>query len=138
MSEAVKPVPSRVAVIAAEPQFFVADIKASCDFFMRLGFSVEFLYGDPPFYGQVKRDGARINLRRVDRPVIDPHLRDRESLLSAAVTVGTGDELKQLFIEFQAAGVNFFQTLRKEPWGARNFIVKDPDGNLLLFAGPAD
>jgi hypothetical protein len=22
------------------------------------------------------------------------------------------------------------------PWGARNFIVKDPDGNLVLFAGP--
>jgi catechol 2,3-dioxygenase-like lactoylglutathione lyase family enzyme len=138
MSEHVKPVASRVAVIAAEPQFFVADIKASCDFFTRLGFSVEFLYGEPPFYGQVKRDGARINLRCVDRPVIDPHLRDRESLLSAAVTVGTGDEVKQLFIEFQAAGVNFFQTLRKEPWGAKNFIVKDPDGNLLLFAGPAD
>jgi hypothetical protein len=28
--------------------------------------------------------------------------------------------------------------LRKEPWGAETFIVKDPDGNLLLFAGPAD
>jgi hypothetical protein len=32
----------------------------------------------------------------------------------------------------------FFQTLRKEPWGAKTFIVKDPDGNLLLFSGPAD
>jgi len=28
--------------------------------------------------------------------------------------------------------------LRKERWGAETFIVKDPDGNLLLFAGPAD
>ncbi|OCP36555.1 hypothetical protein BC360_04025 [Ensifer sp. LC163] len=28
--------------------------------------------------------------------------------------------------------------LRTEPWGARNFIVLDPDGNLILFAGPAD
>jgi uncharacterized glyoxalase superfamily protein PhnB len=139
MPEHVKPVPSTVAVIAAEPQLFVADIKASCDFFtQRLGFSVEFLYGEPPFYGQVRRDGASINLRSVDRPVIDPDLRDRESLLSASLTVGTSDHIKQLFIEFQAAGVSFFQTLRKEPWGARNFIVKDPDGNLLLFAGPAD
>jgi catechol 2,3-dioxygenase-like lactoylglutathione lyase family enzyme len=138
MSEHVKPVTSRVAVIAAEPQFFVADIKASCDFFTRLGFSVEFLYGEPPFYGQVRRDGARINLRGVDRPVIDPHLRERERLLSATVTLGTGDEVKQLFMEFQAAGVDFFQTVRKEPWGAKTFIVKDPDGNLLLFAGPAD
>ncbi len=23
-------------------------------------------------------------------------------------------------------------------WGAKDFIVKDPDGNLLLFAGPAE
>ena len=41
-------------------------------------------------------------------------------------------------LEFQAAGVPFFQTLRREPWGAKTFIVKDPDGNLLLFAGPAE
>jgi uncharacterized glyoxalase superfamily protein PhnB len=59
-------------------------------------------------------------------------------MLSAALTVATAEEIKQLFLEFQTAGVIFFQTLRREPWGARNFIVKDPDGNLLLFAGPAE
>ena len=87
---------------------------------------------------QVKRDGARLNLRCVDRPVIDAEYRDREELLSAAMTVGTADEIKQLFLEFQAADVAFFQTLKTQPWGARNFIIKDPDGNLLLFAGPAE
>jgi len=40
--------------------------------------------------------------------------------------------------QFQAPGVAFFQTLRREPWSAKTFIVKDPDGNLLLFAGPAE
>jgi len=30
--------------------------------------------------------------------------------------------------------VDFAQTLRNEPWGARTFIVRDPDGNLILFA----
>ena len=130
---------TRATITAAEPQLFVADIKASCDFFIqKLGFTLEFTYGEPPFYAQVKRDGARINLRCVDRPVIDPELRDRESLLSAAMTVESAEEIKQLFLEFQSAGVAFFQTLRREPWGAKNFIVKDPDGNLLLFAGPAE
>ena len=130
---------TRATLTAAEPQLFVADIKASCDFFIqKLGFTLEFTYGEPPFYAQVKRDGARINLRCVDRPVIDPELRDRESLLSAAMTVESAEEIKQLFLEFQSAGVAFFQTLRREPWGAKNFIVKDPDGNLLLFAGPAE
>jgi uncharacterized glyoxalase superfamily protein PhnB len=58
--------------------------------------------------------------------------------LSADMAVDTHEEIEQLFLEFQAAGITFFQTLRKEPWGAATFIVKDPDGNLLLFAGPAD
>jgi uncharacterized glyoxalase superfamily protein PhnB len=50
----------------------------------------------------------------------------------------TAEEIKQLYLEFQAAGVTFAQPLRREPWGAKTFIVKDPDGNLVLFAGPAD
>jgi uncharacterized glyoxalase superfamily protein PhnB len=130
---------SKAVITAAEPQLFVADIKASCDFFsQKLGFSITFAYGEPPFYAQVKRDAARLNLKCVDRPVIDAVLRDREELLSAAMTVATTGEIKQLFREFRSAGVASHQTLKKQPWGAMNFIVEDPDGNLLLFAGPAD
>ena len=84
------------------------------------------------------RDAARLNLRCVERPVIASLLRYREELLSASMTVATADEIKLLFLEFQSAGVAFHQRLKKQPWGARNFVVKDPDGNLLLFAGPAD
>ncbi|MBR1124008.1 VOC family protein [Bradyrhizobium lablabi] len=130
---------AKAVITAAEPQLFVSDIAASCDFFTsRLGFTVAFTYGDPPFYAQVKRDGARLNLRHVDRPVIDPALRDREELLAASLTVARAEEIAALFSEFQAAGVTFFQMLRQQPWGARDFIVRDPDGNLLLFAGPAE
>jgi catechol 2,3-dioxygenase-like lactoylglutathione lyase family enzyme len=131
--------PSRAFLTVAEPQLFVADIKASCDFFAgKLGFAVAFTYGEPPFYAQVGRDGARINLRCVAQPVIDQALRDREQLLSASLTVATAEEIEALFLEFQAAGVTYFQTLKREPWGARDFIIKDLDGNLLLFAGPAE
>ncbi len=118
---------------------FVADINASCDFFcQKLGFAVDFVYGDPPFYGQVVRDNARLALRLVCEPVFVGDVRSREHLLSAAITVDTADEIKRLFLDFQAAGVPFHQVLKKEPWGARNFIVLDPDGNLILFSGPAD
>ena len=130
---------ARPALVGAEPQLFVADIKASCDFFtQRLGFAIVFVYGEPPFYAQVKRDGARLNLRCVDQPVFDPVLRKREHLLSAAITVAGADEIRALYAEFQLAGVEFHQPLRREPWGATNFIIADPDGNLLLFAGPAE
>jgi catechol 2,3-dioxygenase-like lactoylglutathione lyase family enzyme len=129
---------TRPVLTAAEPQLFVSDLKATCDFFSgKLGFSVAFIYGEPPFYGQVQRDAARLNLRHVDAPLIDPALCERESLLAASITVGTAEDIKQLFLEFQAAGVAFAQPLKHEPWGAKDFIVKDPDGNLVLFAGPA-
>jgi catechol 2,3-dioxygenase-like lactoylglutathione lyase family enzyme len=122
-----------------EAQLYVADINASCDFFTsKLGFAIDFVYGDPPFYGMVKRDHARLCMRLVCEPVFVGDIRQREHLLSASITVDTAAEIKQLFLEFQSAGVSFHQGLKKEPWGARNFIVLDPDGNLILFAGPAD
>lgn len=129
----------KAVISATAAQLFVSDIETSCDFFMqKLGFSIVFVYGKPPFYAQVKRDRGLLNLKSVDYSFVDPQLRDRESSLSADMGVDTHEEIEQLFLEFQAAGVTFFQTLRQEPWGAMTFIVKDPDGNLLLFAGPAD
>jgi catechol 2,3-dioxygenase-like lactoylglutathione lyase family enzyme len=139
MPQQTEPSQLKPVITATAAQLFVADIKASCDFFtQKLGFSIVFVYGEPPFYAQVKRDAGLLNLKCMDRPAIDPDLRDRESLLSSDMGVATAEEIKQLFLEFQAKGVTFFQTLRKEPWGAKTFIVKDPDGNLLLFAGPAE
>ena len=129
----------KVTLVAAEPQLLVTDIKASCKFFVeKLGFSIVFSYGDPPYYAQVGRDGVRLNLRCVEATVIGSTVRDHEELLSASITVATADEIKMLFLEFQSAGVSFHQTLKKQPWGAKNFVVKGPDGNLLLFAGPAN
>ena|SRR5579863_9737913 len=130
---------SKATITGAEPQLFVTDIKRSCEFFCeQLGFSLIFSYGKPPYYAQVGRDAARLNLRCVEQSVIDTTARDREELLSVSITVATADEIKLLFLEFQCAGVAFHQTLQKQPWGAKNFVVKDPDGNLLLFAGPAN
>lgn len=115
---------------SAEPQLFVTDIARSCDFFtQKLGFAVIFLYGTPPFYGQVGRDGAKLNLRHVDAPLVDQALREREDYLSAVIRV---DDVNRLYAEFQATGATFHQHIRKEPWGTA-FIVKDPDGNLVLF-----
>ena len=139
MSDSAAQTTTRPVITAVAAELFVSDIQRSCDFFTRkLGFTVVYVYGEPLFYGQVKRDAARLNLKHMDRPVIDPQLRDREQLLSADMCVDTADEIKQLYLEFQRAGVEFQQALMRQPWGAKNFVVKDPDGNLLLFAGPAE
>ena len=132
MTNPAKPGAATPTLTVAEPQLFVADIGKSCAFFQQtLGFTVAFTWGEPPFYAQVKRDQVRLNLRYVCEPVFCGDIRKRESLLAASITV---DDVKALFLEFKAAGAEFEQTLKQEPWGARDFIVCDPDGNLLLFA----
>jgi catechol 2,3-dioxygenase-like lactoylglutathione lyase family enzyme len=120
-------------------QLFVSNIEASCDFFTgKLGFIADFDYGDPPFYAQVSRDNARLSLRHMEEPVFAGDIRQRENLLSATITLDSPNGIRELFRAYQAAGVPFHQTLRNELWDATTFIVRDPDGNLILFAGPAD
>src|ERR1700746_457938 len=131
--------PCKATIVSAKPQLLVTDIKRSCEFFReKLGFTLVFSYGKPPYYAQVGRDAARLNLRCVERLVIESTVRDRAELLSVSLTVARAGEIKLLFLEFQSAGVAFHRTLKKQPWGAKTFVIKDPDGNLLLFAGPAN
>jgi catechol 2,3-dioxygenase-like lactoylglutathione lyase family enzyme len=123
-------------VIHAEPQLFVADMARSLDFYVaKLGFEIAFSYGEPPFYAQVFRQGARLNLRHSIMPAFDPAFTKAEGdPLSATIAL---DDAKPLFLEYEGKSVDFQQRLRTEPWGARTFIVRDPDGNLICFAGPA-
>ena len=138
MTDEGRQTPPRPIFSSISAQLFVADIQRSCDFYTsKLGFAVEFIYGDPPFYAQVVRDNARLALRLVFEPVFVGDLRKREHLLSASITVSTANEIKQLFLNYQTAGVFFHQELKREPWDAETFILSDPDENLILFAGPA-
>ena len=118
---------------------YIRDLEASTDFFTtKLGFTLDFIYGDPPFYAQVSRDNARLALRHMDEPVFAANIREREDLLSASITLATAVEIQQLFDIYQSADVPIAQPLRAEPWQAQTFIIKDPDGNLILFAAPAN
>ncbi|ADV80909.1 VOC family protein [Terriglobus saanensis] len=138
MTDELKQTTPRPTLTSSEPQLFVADLTTSRDFYThKLGFAIAFLYGDPPNYGQVFRDSACLNLRLIREPIFAGDARKREHLLSASITVATANEIKQLFLEYQAAGVSFHQALKEEPWGATTFVVSDPDENLILFAGPA-
>lgn len=139
MTTSEKPTKTKSVLSATEAVVYVSDFGRSRNYYVsKLGFAVEFAYGDPPFYALIVRDNARLCLRLVCEPVFVGDIREREQLLSVAFTLNTSAEIKELFQEFQASGVDFFQRLKTEPWGARTFIVRDPDGNLVLFAAPAE
>jgi catechol 2,3-dioxygenase-like lactoylglutathione lyase family enzyme len=134
IAEQAQAVPAGPVLKGAMPVVFVSNVQTSAAFFRdKLGFAIDFLHGEPPFYASVSRGAARLHLRFVHEPVITLEVREREGgLLSAFLNV---DNIKGLFVEYKAAGVDFFQPLRKEPWGGSAFIVLDPDGNGICFAG---
>ena len=115
------------------PVVFVSDVRVAAEFYReKLGFAIDFLHGQPAFYASVSRDEARIHLRFVHQPAFVAGLREQEQLLSAFVAVAN---VKGLFTEYKARNVPFVHRLKKEPWGQSSFIVRDPDGNWLCFAG---
>jgi len=72
MPETAERTTTKAVLTCAYPQLFVADIKASGDFYTeKLGFKITILYGEPPFYAHVTRDGATLILRHVDEPAFD-------------------------------------------------------------------
>ncbi len=130
---------SKPILTSVAAHLYVRDVSASVDFFTKkLGFATDFVYGEPLFYGQVSRDEAHLALRSMDESFFAEDVREREGLLSASITLASVDEIDQLCHDFQRAGVVFAQPLKVEPWQAKTFIVRDPDGNLILFAGPAN
>ena len=121
--------PGKPKLHIAYPMVFVTDVtKAAAFYKAKLGFKIAYLYGEPPFYGMISRDGASLHLRHIDE---HPFNHSEEDLLTASIPV---DGVKALFLEFKTKGVKFHQSLKRQPLGATDFIVKDPDGNLLNFA----
>jgi hypothetical protein len=65
--------------VRAEPQLLITDLDAALAHYDRLGFEVVFVHGESAFYAQVRRDEARLNLRRVDRLPSDPAFAEAEA-----------------------------------------------------------
>lgn len=125
--------PAALELTKAAPVLYVSDVQAAAGFFRdQLGFAIDFLHGQPPFYAAVSRDQASIHLRFVHQPMYVAGLREKEGVIAAFVAV---TNVKELFAEYQARDVPFVHRLRKEAWGQSSFIVSGPDGNALCFAG---
>ena len=113
------------------PILFVRDVEAAAGYYaQRLGFAVDFLHGEPVFYGAVSRDGVVLHLRHVDRPNFAELAAREESLILATIEV---TDVRALFVEVEAAGADLVQPLIQQPWGGLDFQVRDPDGNRLSF-----
>lgn len=113
------------------PILFVRDVPASAAFFRDgLGFAVNFLHGEPPFYGSVSRDGVCLHLRLVHKPNFAELAAREVSLILATIEVG---DVRALFEEFSVREAEIAQPPTKQDWGGTDFHVRDPDGNVISF-----
>lgn len=122
-----------MTVTAVVPILLVSDVSTSATWFAdRLGFVVDFLHGEPPFYGSVSRDGVRIHLRYVVDPVFAGIAAREEQLIAASFEVS---DVRALYAEIEGRGAEIAQPLIAQPWGGTDFHVRDPDGNIVSFVG---
>ncbi len=116
------------------PQFFSANMLPTLAYYAeKLGFECVGTWGEPLDYAIVERDGHAIHFRCSDYLVPNPD-KYADELLDAYVGI---DDADLLYNEYRARGVTFSRELGNVPWGGREFVVKDCDGRLLAFGGPA-
>jgi uncharacterized glyoxalase superfamily protein PhnB len=113
------------------PVFFTMDIPRTLAWYKdKLGFDCLGTWHDPPVYAVIARDGQAIHFRCAAPPTANPD-KYQDELLDAYVNVADVDALHA---QYAAKGVEFARELGNTPWNSREFVVKDCDGRLLVFA----
>jgi uncharacterized glyoxalase superfamily protein PhnB len=104
------------------PKFPAVNVTASVEFYKRtLGFVELFNYGD---YAAVKRDAVEIHLWECQ---------DKNIAENTACRIAV-DNIEALYMEYQQAGVIHPNgALEEKPWGGKEFVALDMDGNGLFF-----
>lgn len=109
--------------IAATPLLASLDINRSTEFYAsKLGFTK--VYDEQGQYGIVRLDSVRVHFWACD----DRHIAEATS---CRIEVEGIDELFAQCTKYQIVHVN--APLEEKPWGAREFAILDPDGNMVTF-----
>ena len=130
-----------------QPVLPVPDVAAAADWFVRvLGFTLDFLHGEPPYvHGRVKLG---------DRSHGDPiyiHLSRNEGLIQPCgetrLHVGhdidglhahvAAQMVAQAATQAVAQGGTVLQPPTNQPWGLREFVVQAPGGHRLVLGAEA-
>ena len=114
----------RPTLTHAAPILASSDIPRTVEFYReRLGFAE--VYVDPGAWGIVARDGVQIHFW---------HCTDRNIAENTACRIYVRG-VDALYAEIEPHGiVHPNAPLATKSWGAREFGVVDPDGNLITFA----
>jgi catechol 2,3-dioxygenase-like lactoylglutathione lyase family enzyme len=103
----------------------VQDITRAIGFYRRLGFTAK-RYRDGDFYAFIQRDGRELHLAKRSELVPENNLVHVYFYLRE----GTAAALEA---QYRAAGITIAEPLTSREWKMREFVLRDPDGNRLIF-----
>jgi catechol 2,3-dioxygenase-like lactoylglutathione lyase family enzyme len=117
---------------SAVPVIATADIRATIAYYTKiLGFSEQFIFGEPPVYAGVERDGVRLYITLDDRLAAAL----ASSSLHPDIFVWVHD-VDGVFAEHKRRGANIVEEIADRAWGARQYVIEDPNGYRLKIAEP--
>lgn len=123
--------PERTRFFGVEPVLMVHDVTATADFYRdKLGFHVDFLYGDPPNHGGVSRGEWTGSLVSLQLSQVPP---EREIVPAGYLHVRVDESLDALCETYRANGVEIISRPQDQPWGFREFAIKDLNGHILVI-----
>jgi catechol 2,3-dioxygenase-like lactoylglutathione lyase family enzyme len=103
----------------------VTDIKASEAFYReKLGFRPGLFFGEPPTFCLMSRDSVALylDLRRTPRPT------PLNQYWAVYLYV---DDVDGFTAELRARGVTIDREVEDQPYGCRDFDIRDPDGYII-------
>jgi catechol 2,3-dioxygenase-like lactoylglutathione lyase family enzyme len=115
----------------------VRDVPSSIAYWRdKLGFAIAGVWGEPPDFAILKRDGVRVMLGEAKaEAVITPYWHQRDGLWNAYFWV---DNARALFDEMKASGARIDYEPQTQPYGVLEFGVQDLDGHDIGFGQDMD
>ena len=119
-------------LIACAPVLLVKNLVASAHHYRdTMGFAFSQLWGDPPSFTILRRDGLSLMIKQADDPAdVRPHWKVSSGLWNAYFWVTSADAL---YAEFVGTGAKIDYPLCDQPYGCREFGVQDIDGYDIGF-----
>ncbi|MDM0043640.1 VOC family protein [Variovorax dokdonensis] len=118
-----------------QPVLPVADVTRAARYFCDvLGFEIDFIAGEPPSYARVKKGTDR----RHGDPVYIRLWQCRSGGASGwkgEIVIHVGRDVDGLHNAYVSRGVTVVEAPTSQPWGLREFAIREPDGHLLRFCG---
>jgi GNAT superfamily N-acetyltransferase/uncharacterized glyoxalase superfamily protein PhnB len=109
--------------------FAVSDLPKSVAFYRDvLGFKQQWLWDDPPTFGCIGLGSVEVFLSE------DRELNGRTEGLMHCFYV---EDIEALYALHKSRNANILSALQNQPWGLREYTVRDLDGYHLRFGGPA-